>query len=174
MGILKRKFGGVVLGLSILAMLFAGASSTQAQSREYELKAAFLINFTKYVKWPASAMPAGALFTIGLLGGDPFGGELDKAVQGESVGGRKIAVRHGGDMRGCQMVFVTRNGGGAAGVQGPGVLTIGESPGFARQGGVIEFILKDNTVRFEINADAAEKSGLQIKSTLLQMGRAGR
>ncbi len=173
MGILIHnltKKTAVVLGV-IGTVLFASPQA-RAQSREYELKAAFLLNFTQYVKWPANALPAGAPFTIGIVGGDPFAGGLDKAVQGETVAGRKIVVRHGGDMRGCQMVFVSRSGGGPGSVQGPGVLTVGESAGFARQGGVVEFYLKDNKVSFEVNSDAAEKGGLRLGSQLLRLSKA--
>ena len=110
MGILRRHLTKIV-ALGGEAALLLSAQVAHAQSREYELKAVFLLNFAQYVKWPASALPAGAPITIGIVGGDPFEGELEKAVQGESVGGHKIVVRHGGDMHGCQLIFLSKSAG---------------------------------------------------------------
>ncbi len=169
MGVLRRH---LTLALGILGALLLTSSSALAQSREYELKAVFLLHFTRFVKWPASALPAGAPFTIGIVGGDPFGGALDRAVQNETVSGRKIVVRHGGDMSGCQIVFMSKSSGSPSAVSGPGILIVGESAGFARQGGIIEFTLKGNAVNFIINAEAAQKAGLRISSKLLKLGRA--
>lgn len=151
-----------------------------AQVSEYELKAAFLSNFTQFVKWPAKALgDAGAPFSIGVLGDDPFGGALEKIVQGQAVSGRRIAIRRGrraDDVRSCQIVFISKSERGRiaehiAGLQGAAMLTVGETEQFTRQGGAIGFTMEGDKVRFEINSGAAQRAGLELSSRLLKLAR---
>ncbi len=177
----RAWFVAALLTLASLALLPLSARAQFGERGEYEVKAAFLTNFTQFVKWPAAAFAdAGAPFAIGILGDDPFGGELEKIAQTRTVTGRKIIIRRGQrpeDVRNCQVVFFSKSERGRiveliAGFQGANILTVGESAGFARQGGIIEFAPRGNTVGFVINAEAGRKAGLGISSKLLKLGRA--
>lgn len=159
-----------------------GSAGLRAQSSvagEYEIKAAFLLNFAKFVTWPSSAFSSpDAPLTIGVLGSDPFGGALNRVVNGARVSGREVRVARVGsaaDARKCHIVFVSGSDSGRAGeilagLQGSSVLTVGEDAQFARQGGVINFVIQSGKVRFEINAGAAKRAGLKVSSQLLKLG----
>lgn len=147
------------------------------RAREYEIKAAFLLNFCKFVDWPASA-PAGpeGRFTFGVLGDDPFGSSLDVIINGKQIGGRPAGVRRGrrvNDLTGAQIVFVA--GDDAAGadavsaLSGMPVLTVGESVHFADAGGIIQFVNEGARVKFVVNDRSARKSGLHISANLLAL-----
>lgn len=148
--------------------------------REYQLKAAFIYNFVQFVEWPAGTFPDGHTpLVLATVGDDPFQGALDKAVGGKTVGGRPLAVKHFArvaDVQGCQVLFI---GTGqeeqlAAVLQRLGnapVLTVGESDGFVRGGGMVRFYEEDNRLRFEVNPNAAARTGLRISSRLLRLAR---
>ncbi len=150
-----------------------GRAESAAYS-EYEIKAAFLFNFVQFVKWPPTS---GGQMTIGILGDDPFGGALERTIQGESVNGRKLAVRRARkaeDLKGCQIVFVSNSEGGnlsaiLATLAEANVLTVGEQDGFVKQGGTIGFTSGGGKVRFEINTGAARRASLEISSRLLKL-----
>ena len=161
-------------------MLATLSQPVRAQYGEYEVKAAFLSNFTQFVKWPAKAFgDAGAPFSIGVLGDDPFGSSLEKIVQGQSVAGRKIVIRRGRraeDVRNCQIVFITKSERGRlaehiAGLAGASILTVGETEQFTRQGGVIGFTMEGDRVRLEISSGTAQRAGLELSSRLLKLDR---
>ncbi len=152
-------------------ILFAGAfvsfaSGARAEERdvsEYELKAALLAKFPAFVKWPASR---GAV-TIGILGDDPFGAGLDRVVKVR----RSKRVE---DLKTCQIVFISRSERGKLdsiieALSGANVLTVGDSDGFARQGGVIGLVMDGDKVRFEINTAAAKRAGLTIDLQLARL-----
>ena len=151
-----------------------------AQYGEYEIKAAFLSNFTQFAKWPAKAFSdPSAPFSIGILGDDPFGSSLEKSVQGQSVAGHKITIRRARraeDLRGCQLVFISKSERARiaehiAGLQGAGILTVGETPQFTGHGGAIGFTMEGDKVRFEINSGNAQHAGLELSSRLLRLAR---
>ena len=148
-----------------------------SQPTESQIKAAFLLNFTKFIEWPAGEASApGTPFPICLAGEDPFGGFLDQLVEGENVNGRKIAVRHlHGEPQGtCGILYVSRqekNVPELLAAAGPGVLTVGEGDSFLDEGGMIAFVLEDRRVRFNIDKSAAQKAGLKLSSRLLGVAR---
>jgi hypothetical protein len=159
-----------------LALALAMPASIPAQApNEYQVEAAFLFNFTRFVDWPQSS--ASGLFCIGIAGADPFGGALEEAVKGRSAGGHAIAVKHfkpGEESAACEIVFISgadaRKMRAALGrLQHAAVLTVGEGPGFCHSGGVIAFEIEDNKVRLEINPEAAQRARLQISSKLLSL-----
>jgi YfiR/HmsC-like len=156
-----------------IALLAAPAPAGEVRL-EYEVKAAFLFNFLKFVEWPPS--PGGTPWVICVLGHDPFGDVLDETVRGKIVNGRRVEVRRYSrisDVKGCNILFIGRADYERAGtpVQ-PGLLTVGEAPGFLKSGGVINFYLEDSRVRFEIRPSVAHAAGLQISAQLLKLGRA--
>ncbi len=146
---------------------------------EYEIKAAFVINFLQFVQWPAGSFnSAKAPIVVATLGGDPFHGMLESNCVGEVVGGRTVVVKHfahASDFQPCQVLFV------ASGYEsdlatvlqhaGPGLLTIGETADFIRQGGIIGFYTDNNHVRFEISSTATTRAKLQISAKLLRLSK---
>ena len=156
---------------------FCGAMADAESPLEYQVKAAFLLNFTRFVDWPPEAFPnSEAPFTICIYGGDPFGGALERTVEGETVNGRPVAIRRIGlsQPHACQVVFADRQQKDVsrllAGL-GAGVLTVGETDQFLREGGMIAFHLENRRVRFDINQSAATRAGLRLSSKLLSVAR---
>ena len=182
MGLLKQS-------LLFRAVLAAGLLATGGQARawaqseagslEYQVKAAYLLNFTRYVEWPARSLPADVPLELCILGDDPFGGVIDQAVQGRRSQGRIVTVRRiESDERAysCHLVFVTdeswnRRRTLVANLTSRGVLTVGNSDQFGREGGVIGFVISNETVRFVINESAMERSGLRISSRMLSLAQ---
>jgi hypothetical protein len=119
---------------------------------------------------------------IGILGDDPFGPIMDRIVADKKINGRSIVVRRlkwTKDLKflkDCNILFVSSSekehvDGVLGGMKGLPVLTIGDAPGFARRGGIMNFILEDNKVRFEVNVEAAKDADLTISSRLLALAR---
>jgi hypothetical protein len=161
-----------------LAGLLLAAGARAQPVEEYQVKAAFLYNFVKFVEWPAEAFKTpGDPVTICVLGRNPFGGALEEAVQGKVVAGRSFAVRELSEavpQGECQVVFVAvserkRFHSILKKLKSPGILTVGEASGFAAEGGVINFRLENGRVRFEINVDAADEKRLKVSSKLLAL-----
>jgi hypothetical protein len=160
-----------------LTLLTAGTVSAQIND-EYRVKAAFLYNFAKFVEWPHDAWSSPAdPVTLCVVGKSPFGDALTQVVEGKSVQGRPMCLRQiqdAGAAGNCRILFISDSERkriltilGA--VRGRGVLTVGESPGFAASGGVINFKIDGGHVRFEINLAAADEQKLTISSKLLSL-----
>jgi hypothetical protein len=167
---------GVVLAL-FACLLASLAPPARAQvNREYPLKAAFLLNFVKFVDWPS--LPGGTI-TIGILGRNPFSPAVLDGINGKPVKDRTLVVRQVSDLReaaACQVVFISSSEKERLrpildGLRGASILTVGETAGFARSGGIINFIEEGNKIRFEINPDAAERARLSISSQLLRLAK---
>ena len=147
---------------------------------EYQVKAAFLYNFAKFVEWPPEAFKTSRdPIRICVLGHNPFGGFLEEAIHGKSIEGRAFVFRQVSgteEATGCQILFIgssdtRRFRSLAQSLKPAGILTVGETQGFASDGGVINFKLEDGRVRFEINVDAAEHAQLHISSKLLGLAQ---
>jgi hypothetical protein len=146
---------------------------------EYEVKAAFLFNFAKFVEWPPESFREHDALAICVFGEDPFGGILESTVAGEKLGGRPLQVRQverASELKSCQIVFISQSERERvpeilAGLRGANVLTVGENGRFAEQGGMVRFFLEANRVRFEINLDALERTRLLVSSKLLRVAR---
>jgi hypothetical protein len=167
--------------VAVLLALFSLCSLPLAQDAspdlEHQVKAAFLYNFARFVEWPPDTPSGDASFTIGVLGTDPTSLALEETVQGKSVGGRTIqvrAVKSHEEAAQCHMLFVgsetpERLARLLKALRGTAVLTVGDSDTFAREGGIVNFVMQDHHVRFAVNTDAAERAGLKISSKLLQL-----
>lgn len=160
-----------------VALLVSGALlAAQQQPLEYQVKAAFLLNFTKFVEWPTDefADPESPI-SICILGEDPFGAAIDEIVEGEIVGTRKLAVhRVASPQKECQVLFVSRSEKDLAKILtavGPGVLTVGEGESFLRDGGIISFVIENRRVRFNISQTAARNARLRLSSKLLSVAK---
>jgi hypothetical protein len=169
--------------LTFVSLLLGGAGKgTRAQTagEEYRVKAAFIFHFAQLVDWPAEK-PTGTDHSLVLctLGADPFQGVLEGTVAGKAIGNRIVRIRHLGepqDMQACQIVFLGRAQSKripvlVADLHNAPVLTVGETAGFLDAGGMIDFLLQDNKLRFEVNLDAAESADLKIGSRLLVLAQ---
>lgn len=170
--------GGVAFaGSATVGAKFFGEQAAQAQLTEYQLKAAFLLNFTKFVEWPEGDRAAAhSPFAICIYGDDPFGAALDEIVQGELVNGRRLVVRRLGRSapESCQVLFFSKSEPKISQVLSAlptGVLTVGDSEQFLADGGTIAFMVENRRVRFGINQRHARNAGLRISSKLLNVAK---
>jgi YfiR/HmsC-like len=167
-----RNTCAIALGI----LLFAGARAEEAN--EYQVKAAFLYNFAKFVEWPPQAFKSPAdPIVIGVLGKNPFGDSLAAAVAGKAWAGRTFQVREiatAQQAAGCQIVFISsserkRLAALLAGMGSAAVLTVGETDNFTAAGGIVNFKIEAGSVRLQINVEAARKQQLHISAKLLSL-----
>lgn len=165
--------------LAAAAMYFL-ATSARAQSPEYKLKAVYLFNFVQFVDWPETAFAdEKSPLIVGVLGNDPFGKTLDATVEEEVLKGRLLVVRryrNVKEIKECHVLYVNvadaRNQKSIlAALKGRSILTVSDAEGFTANGGIIQFITKDNKIGFQINTDAAKAANLSISSKLLQLAK---
>jgi hypothetical protein len=171
--------GQVIRPFAILAVLLAAAAPCIAQNEgqppmEYQVRAAFLLNFTKFIEWHrVQSVEA----RICIMGEDPFGTLLDQMAEGEVLDGRKLVIQriHEVAAKSCDVVyFAKRDGKETAAVLsdiGPGILTVGEGGQFLRDGGVIAFVIENRRVRFDISQTGAARARLKISSRLMSVAR---
>jgi hypothetical protein len=165
-------------GLALtVALLFSAALACAAGPTEYQVKAVFLFNFSQFVEWPARAFPdAHTPLTIGVLGSDPFGADLDEVVQGETVNGRPLVVHRFNrieDIGACHILFISSSEAPQlarilGSLKDRNVLTVSDGPGLERRGVMIGFVNDKNRIRLRINLQAAEAAGLKLSSKLLR------
>jgi len=177
----SRSLAGRFVLLGCISMSLLGTLPANAQGPgEYQAKAAFLYDFVKFVERPA-ANPAGvsASPTVCVMDDDPFDNALDAAVRGKSFNGTELQVRHVPNVqeaRSCSVLFISTSERARVrpileGLKGTSVLTVGDTPGYAKQGCMINFLMEDNKVRFEVNAGAASLANLRISSKLLSLAK---
>src|SRR5688500_17742376 len=153
--------------LMAVACVCAGVSPVSAQeaSLEYQVKAAYLFNFTTFIVWPQED-GENAPLRICVAGRNPFGRALGATIEGETVAGRMIASRVVRDNAAfCHVLFIPRGVAAPTYLQlarGEPVLTVGETEDFLMQGGMIRFVMDNGRIRFEINQDAATRAQLRI------------
>jgi hypothetical protein len=164
----------VALGASLMALPIHATDVPIFPERQ--VKALFLFNFAKYVDWPATAFPdTNAPITIGIMGEDRLDDSLRYAVEGKTVNGRPFVIKHlaaDSELSGCHILFISESEASRMGAildkaRALPVLTVGENEPFARNGGVITFVLRNGNVRLDIDLAAAKKAGLTISSRLL-------
>jgi len=166
-----RALGFLAAGL---ALLLPAAAMAQM---EYEVKGAFLFKFLSYVEWPPESLDgAHGPLVVGVLGDDGVRAALQDIVQGRQAQGRPVEVRRlksGDSATGMHVVFVGRAEAGAlpglAGKQG--LLVVSDTPDALARGAMINLLLVENRVRFEVDPQAAERSGLRISSRLLSLAQ---
>ncbi len=164
----------LILSLSPVAM---GQQPTPQPLRQYRIKAAFLFNFAKFVEWPPEAFAdEDSTLVLGVLGDDPFGAAL-QSLTGKTVRGRRLTIKRFDsllDISDCHILFITssvqeQQQEALESLEGSNVLTVGEIQRFAQMGGIINFVIRKNKIRFEINLDAGKRAGLVISSQLLNL-----
>ena len=145
---------------------------------DYEVKAAFIYNFARYIQWPKES-DTNKPFVIGVIGKDPFGVVLDDSVHGQKVQGRPVAIKRFtkiDDVPDCDILFVSASESGRlqqifTALHHAPVLTIGDVDQFAQVGGMINLTTEDKRIRFEVNVQAIERAGLKAGSQLLRLAR---
>lgn len=172
-----------LLCAALLAIAPVGVACA-AGSLEAPVKATYIYKFVPFVEWPSSAFASPAQpVVLCVLRGDPFGAVLDQAVRGQKIGPRLILVRRlarAEKATSCHVLYLSNSHTPAAvaalrSVHGAPVLTV--TDGTDSVGGIVNFVLKDNRVRFMIDTQAASANGLTISSKLLSLAldaRAGR
>ena len=155
----------------------------QAKPSEYDVKSAYLYNFSKFVEWP-NPDPAskGGAFAICVLGTDPFGPALDAAIAGRTAGGVKTIARRISkpeDAIGCRILFISSSEDGRLSsimtvLDHMGILTVSDINHFSERGWMIQFVSEGNHVRFEVNLKPVQDCGLNLSSELLKVAVAVR
>jgi hypothetical protein len=153
-------------------MLLASSAGAVAEPLEYAVKATYLYKFGFFVQWPAEAFAATNTVNLCVLGDDPFGGTLDTAVKGQRIADRPIAVKRMKTITngsGCHILYITGDSTQALeAVKGRSVLTVTDGHKTTAPG-IINFVIKDNRVRFSIDDAAAAQNNLTISSKLLSL-----
>lgn len=180
---------GAVVGGALLPLLLAAIVATAPRAarasgsldgpeNEYLVKAAFLFNFAKFVTWPKSAFAdESAPLVIGVLGPDPFGAILEKTLEGKRIEKRPIEIRRfatAAEARRCHILFVSPSLGedledAIKEIASAPVLTVGDTDGFARKGGIIQLFVEAKKLKFDASAEAAKRAGLSLSSQLLKL-----
>jgi hypothetical protein len=185
---LLRKFRKKPLIFCVLtglwAVWIAGGSGfvfadSNEKPQEYQVKAAFLFNFAKFVEWPNGSFPDGnSPFLLAVIGKDPFGESLD-SLKGKTVGNREIVIKRIADidrLEKCHILFICDSEKDRLKpilrkAESAKMLTVSDLKGFCEAGGHIAFYLEENKLRFEINNEDAQRNGLKISSQLLKLAK---
>lgn len=180
LGNVRKVILTTLLLLAGLGFLVAGASA-QAESSNagYNIKAAFIYNFAIYVDWPSEAFKTGEEpFVVGVVGSDAFAELLGRTLSEKTVRGHSFMVKRWAtakSIKDCHIVFFsTETHDVAAALSSLGMaptLTVGESAAFADSGGMINFLVDDNKLRFDINTEAGRRVKLVMSSRLLSLAR---
>jgi len=157
-----------------------GYGQTPATVSEAQVKAAFLLNFPKFVSWPAGDAAPGKPFVIGLLGQDEVGEAVRALAQGKKLGDRPLVVRRFtlvSEVADCDLLYLAAGESRRAPVvrevlRGRGVLTVGDWASFAREGGMIALVTDKSRIVFVANPKAAQEAGLAISAQLLTLAKA--
>lgn len=160
-----------LIGLSCATLAWAAPT-------EYDVKAAYLVQFTRFITWPSSdTLAVTAPITIGVFGRDPSSGTIRRNIEKRPVGGRTyrcVTVRTLDEARRCRLVYVPGNEQGRLGVladslRTAGVLTVGESENFFDAGGMLRLRMLDQRVRFDVNLGVLDQAGFQVSSNMLRV-----
>ena len=174
----------------VVALLLGGAMPKPLNvdaRKTAKVKAAFLYNFIKFVKWPESKfMDSEAPYVICILGKDPFGTALDRTVDGKTLSGRPIIIRRitppskdtviRGELEDCHVLFISaserhRNEEMHALAAQRNILTISDQDHFTREGGMIGLVLEQGKIIFEVNHEVIKEADLKMSSKLLKLAR---
>jgi hypothetical protein len=150
-------------------------------TNEYQLKAAYFVNFARYIEWPADAFESAASpLTLCILEPNPFGDALTRLVADQAIQNRRIdvhVVANSTEAKSCHLLFVsTRQQANSAAILSQldafPIVTVGVVPTFTASGGAIELVTVGGRIRFEINLSAVERRGIRVSSRLLGLARA--
>lgn len=165
-----------------IAIIFLHPLNLAAQTQsatEYQLKAAFIYNFTRFVDWPPSPTPRSntAPFVISVLNEDRLADRILELVKGEQLNGRPIIVRrldNRSEIANCNILYVSVRDASdmknqLTTINRRGILTVSDNPNFARWGGLVRFFKEDNKLRMQINIEQARAARFSMSSKLLSI-----
>jgi len=155
------------------------------ESKSLKVKAAYLYNFAKFINWPVNALERqDTLFVVCVLDDEPFAHSLSATVRGKSVANRAVKIRRLSwaerrdrtSVSACQIVYIGQSVRHRLGdiltlLKEEPVLVVSDIDGFARQGGMIGFVLEQGRIVFEINRRALERVRLKASAKLLRLAR---
>lgn len=161
--------------LFVCLVIFSGVAFPDRPS-EYQVKAAYLYNFGKFVSWPADAT-AISEFDVCVLGTDPFGPLLDATISDSTINGKRVIAKRisrAQEAGACRVVFIAasesqRLGSDLAVLSKLHVLTVSDNPHFLERGGMIQFVFEGDRVRFAVNLTSSQEAGLTLSSELLKV-----
>jgi hypothetical protein len=170
----RRLWAVVLVALTLHA---TGVAAQRPTASEYEVKAAYLLNFIRFVHWPGRA--SSGPIELCVLGADPFGRTLDSSLADQPQGETVVIIKRLSSVeqaRACHVLFVSASEEGRlprimAALGSADVLTVSDMSGFAGRGGMIQFVADRGRIRFEVNLPAAERAGLMMSSELLRVAR---
>ncbi|MEQ6118285.1 YfiR family protein [Reichenbachiella sp. MALMAid0571] len=166
-----------------LALILICGTSLYAQisiSREYQIKAVFLLNFTQFIEWPEDAFATtDSPLVIGVLGENPFGTQLKETIAGEKINGHPLAVEYYKkveDINSCHILFVSSSQMPkfeevVSNLTGKNVLIVDDANNYMHQGSMIKFFNQSNKIQFQINPDAIKNTQLTVSSKLLRVAK---
>jgi hypothetical protein len=178
MASLRKVIEFSLLGAVCATLLATTRACATDAPTEYEVKAAFLCKFANFTAWPPTAFPAANTpFCIGILGTDPFGDILEQGCK--TIDNRPVAIKRFkrvADVTPCHLLFISQSENQKLAkilpaVSATGVLTVGEAEEFCRLGGIINFMVEQKKVRFEISAESAREVGLTIHPQVLSLAK---
>ncbi len=170
-------FPSAVILVSVL-LTSPPIAAQEAQPSEYQIKAAFIFNFAKFVEWPATAFAeATSPLCIGVIGENPFGTDLERFVRDKRINDHPLTMRECRTLeeaKKCHIVFISSSEKKRLqeilkALQGANVLTVSETEGFTENGGIVNFVSEGKKIRFQINDGSAKSAGLKISSKLLSL-----
>ena len=169
----RGRFPGLIAAAVIAALGFASLAGAQTAASDVAVKAAFIFNFAKFAEWPT--MPAASPIALCIFGDGNIADALGETVRGQNISGHPLNVwqpLESSAWRLCQLLFVSdvelrRSSIGLEQIKALPVLTISDGKGFSQGTGIIEFYVEGGRMRFAINVDAAQRSGLRLSSRLL-------
>jgi hypothetical protein len=172
----RQCFGVVIVMLILLYVPML--RSQQPKVSEYQVMATYLYNFGRFVQWPTTLTVAkGDSFPICVIGQDPFGPVLDAILTGEIIDGKAVVAKRvlkPQDALSCRILFISSSEESRLkevleALDKSEILTVSDMPEFSRRGGMIQFVLKEGRVRFEINLASAEAARLILSADLLKV-----
>jgi hypothetical protein len=169
-----------ILGTTVLLLAFCGPCGADTSTREYQVKAAFIYNFTQFIDWPAGALEKDdSPLVVAVVGNDPFNGALEQAMANKTVGTHPIVVKHFASVDAidaCQLLFVPAAQDGSLGailskVGNGRILTVGETDAFIAAGGAIRLYVDGGRMRFELDPDACDAAKLVVSAQLMKLAK---
>ena len=161
-----------------LALLVSSCASGQgSKPTEYQVKAVYIYNFSRFVEWPAKPGQLADGFSICVLGQDPFGQSLNSALANVTIAGKKVAIKRVSspqEAENCRVLFISGSEDKRLkqileALDGASILTVSDMPEFTARGGMMQFVWDGDRVRFEVNLTTAEHAGLSLSSELLKV-----
>lgn len=167
----------VLVCLSYILVSSSDCFPQQSPPTDSQVKAAYLYNFSRFVRWQESSAEGADSFAICVLGKSPFGNALSSIVAGETIGGKAIVTKNitsTQEAGSCGILFVSTSEEARLkqvmlAVRHSPALTVSDLPGFVNRGGMIEFVNQGGKIRFEVNVAPMKDAGLTVSSELLKV-----